>query len=206
MKMKLFKTIGSSILACSALGFNANAIAAVTVINENFNAILVTSPDNYEQIGYGSVQTLGAFDATDVDLIKVPFYGAISGNSVDLNGSTQGSLVTSFSTILGNIYTLTFDYGTNSVDNTTFNVKFGTNGPVSLISGIFGGSNSSYTATFFGTGNTETLSFTSTFSGASGSVVDNVLVTSAIPEPGEWAMMIAGLGVVGLMVRRRRAN
>jgi hypothetical protein len=34
--------------------------------------------------------------------------------------------------------------------------------------------------------------------------VDNI--TSAVPEPGEWAMMIAGLGVVSLIARRRKAN
>ena len=32
--------------------------------------------------------------------------------------------------------------------------------------------------------------------------VDNV---SAVPEPGEWAMMLSGLGVVGLIARRRKA-
>lgn len=29
---------------------------------------------------------------------------------------------------------------------------------------------------------------------------------SPIPEPGEWAMLLAGLGAVGLMVRRRKAG
>ena len=30
------------------------------------------------------------------------------------------------------------------------------------------------------------------------------MVVSAIPEPGEWAMMLAGLGVVSMIARRRR--
>jgi hypothetical protein len=34
--------------------------------------------------------------------------------------------------------------------------------------------------------------------------VDNI--TSAIPEPGEWAMLMAGLGVVSLIARRRKTK
>jgi uncharacterized membrane protein len=32
------------------------------------------------------------------------------------------------------------------------------------------------------------------------------LAIAAIPEPGEWAMMLAGLGIMGSMVRRRSRN
>jgi len=38
-----------------------------------------------------------------------------------------------------------------------------------------------------------------------GIFLDGVSVTP-VPEPAEWAMMIAGLGVVGLIARRRRAD
>lgn len=32
------------------------------------------------------------------------------------------------------------------------------------------------------------------------------VVTSAVPEPGTWAMIIAGFGIVGSLLRRRRSN
>ena len=35
-------------------------------------------------------------------------------------------------------------------------------------------------------------------------VFNTSMVVSAIPEPGEWAMMLAGLGVVSLIAKRRR--
>lgn len=39
-----------------------------------------------------------------------------------------------------------------------------------------------------------------------GPIVDNVLVTQAgVPEPATWAMLIAGFGIVGATMRRRRA-
>lgn len=34
--------------------------------------------------------------------------------------------------------------------------------------------------------------------------VDNVALTEPVPEPGEWAMLIAGVGVVGMVASRRK--
>ncbi len=36
--------------------------------------------------------------------------------------------------------------------------------------------------------------------------VDNINLTSAVPEPATWAMMITGFGLAGAMLRRRRGQ
>jgi hypothetical protein len=48
-----------------------------------------------------------------------------------------------------------------------------------------------------------------TFRGTNNNQLDNIVVnanTTAAPEPASWAMMVAGFGLVGAAVRRRRTN
>jgi hypothetical protein len=59
----------------------------------------------------------------------------------------------------------------------------------------FRASSSSVTLSFAGDGNT----------GSGYSYIDNVTI-SAIPEPESYAMLLAGLGAIGFMSRRRRTN
>ena len=47
------------------------------------------------------------------------------------------------------------------------------------------------------------ITFASLNSGTQGMAIDNVSI-SAVPEPHEWAMMLAGLGLVGWAARRNR--
>jgi hypothetical protein len=39
---------------------------------------------------------------------------------------------------------------------------------------------------------------------ANGSYVGNINVTTSVPEPGTWAMLLLGFGAVGFALRRRR--
>ena len=51
-------------------------------------------------------------------------------------------------------------------------------------------------------GNVNYISFSS--SDDSDNVLDNIVLTSNVPEPATWAMMLAGFGIVGAAVRRRQ--
>ena len=49
---------------------------------------------------------------------------------------------------------------------------------------------------------TYTMTLMGTNSAAIGSYAGN-LALAPVPEPGQWAMLLAGLGAMGFMVRRR---
>ncbi len=49
-----------------------------------------------------------------------------------------------------------------------------------------------------------TLDYTETFGTTSGLVQENGTISSAVPEPDGWSLMVVGLGALGL-IRRRRA-
>ncbi|MBI3156779.1 MAG: PEP-CTERM sorting domain-containing protein [Burkholderiales bacterium] len=74
-----------------------------------------------------------------------------------------------------------------------------TSGPITVTTQVLAGAAvlaaGNYTLTVSGTGIT----------GASASYGGNIVATP-VPEPGTYAMLVAGLGIVGLLVMRRRRN
>ena len=200
------------------LAFSAsNASAASLITNGGFEAPTVSGQ-------YNSGQTPGGWtvDSGTIDFIG-SYWNAQGGSaqSVDLNGNSAGTLSQIFSSTIGETYRVEFyqSYNPDRVDNSrmmrlaidtsrlTSLTPFGGATPTIGLSGNMNWERTIYD--FVATNASTKLSF-STFSTDSsntswGMALDSVSVT-AIPEPGEWAMMIAGLGVVGLMVRRRRAS
>lgn len=143
---------------------------------------------------------------TSVDLIQGG-YGAITGTSVDMLGTPgPGSLSQSFATTAGQAYQLSFDLSLNGSGSNASGLL-----AVSLDNGsatnFFGTTNhTSHTLNFTGTGSLLALTFSSAQTGDySGAVLDNVSVT-AVPEPESYAMMLAGLGLMAGIARRRKGQ
>jgi hypothetical protein len=136
-----------------------------------------------------------------IDLIKNG-YGAIDDLSVDLAGTSgPGSISQSFNIMAGWTYILDFDMGTNGYRKA--NVTFGgTTHTATLPDGLIE-EHFQYQFVATSTG-PSILTFHSIVGGNSGAVIDNVTVI-AVPEPETYALMLAGLGLVGFMARRRKA-
>jgi len=197
--------------------------ATELVKNGNFETLSSAGTDSLSAAGAKSPSayfiTVDAADSTtitgwtvgskSVDVINTG-YGAISGNSIDMLGTPgPGSLSQSLTTVAGGSYVLSFDLSSNPV------LKSGDPAPVYALNVSLGGLSGStaYTGTstfqhieqsFVAASNVTLLTFTSgTYGGYSGAVLDNVSVT-AVSEPESFAMLLSGLGLMGVMARRRR--
>ncbi len=153
----------------------------------------------------------GVTGNSGVDLIKGNLFGAITNVSVDMVSLPGLSFLTqSFNAVAGTTYTLKFDRWANLAGGpvlTKLNVAFGDGlssavAAYSAPAAVVMGQTLSWKATSTGLAS---VTFSEDFSmAAGGNTIDNVSVMAAVPEPETLALMLAGLGVVGTLARRRR--
>lgn len=193
MKKQLLTLLFSTALAASASA-HANLL-----FEDTFNAetrALNSSLSNWT-VSNGSIDVIGTgyFD----------FYPG-NGNYLDLDGSTRNAgritTVTSFALNPGVTYLLSFDLGgSKRGDSNSVNVALGNFSETFTLASSAGWQNVTRSISVLGDMSSR-LSFDHAGGDNMGLILDNVSVT-AVPEPETYALMLAGLGLMGFMVRRR---
>lgn len=196
-----------SVLAAATLSIAlAGAAQAATVVFS----------DNFDTETAGTNATLTNWDITagSIDVIPVGpnfnWYGP--GQYVDLNGSTRqaGRIETTnpLALVVGKAYTISFDYGNNKNSNGVEQLTFGIDGKTWVID-IPGAIPSliSIAQNFVYAGGSATLFFADTGNTPGdngGPILDNVAV-STVPLPAGGLLLLAGLGGLAALRRRRAA-
>ena len=212
------------LVGAAALAIAGPAGAANLILNGGFNnGLTVGMTNNFSTLGVGSSAINNwAVVGGNIDWIRGYWQSSDGdGYSIDLNGLTSGAIAQTISTVAGNGYTLTFDMSGNP-DMFRGETRVAVIGAGGVTIGA-----ATYTLTaatsrsnmlweertlgFVATGSSTEIRFTSgnPFPPGSGNccwgaALDNVAV-QVVPEPATWAMMIAGFGGIGGLVRRRRA-
>ena len=199
MKFKQLAVVATLLLGSSLTH------AASPIFSDDFNSYVAdqlnwtpTALSGWTVSPNGTVDLIGAGGVLDF----IPG----NGSYVDLDGTTSSSGLFSNNVNLvgGTTYRLSFDLaGSHRESAETVNVNFGS-------------TNASYSLNSADPFSTLTLNFTPASNGSYsfsylnvggdnvGALLDNVSV-SAVPEPEIYAMLLAGLGLMGAMSRRRKS-
>ena len=209
--MKLSTLACGAALAC-ALSVSAQA-APNLILNGGFETPLITTNPSTSGPGFTHrpgtnltdwVYTGGHAGSVQFDTTYSPANANVGAGaqSVQIEFPSD-SISQSFSTSFGQAYLLTFLLsGYGPANPSTVGVSVGP------ASGTFNGVYPNYVTKSLGfVANAATTTLTFTNGGLLGTYphLDNVSVT-AVPEPETYALMLAGLGVVGMVARRRKQD
>jgi hypothetical protein len=191
--------IATGALCVAALG--AGVAQASTVIFDNFDS------DTQGLNWPGDSVFTSTSPPGSVDLIGPGFFDYCNGNGncVDMDGSTgsgnnPAGQLTSTATVAPGAYTLSFLLGGNArgaaaqsttvtLGNFHTTILLASSAPETL-----------YTYALSTTGGQ--LVFTENGpSDQQGNILDNISLSTRVPEPATWAMMLLGLGLIGAGVR-----
>lgn len=188
------KGIAMKKLVLAALAFSAaiaTPAAAVTVIGTTsggptFNRPVAGAPPT-------SLSGVG----TAVSYALTPFTVSTTGS---YNFLMTGLAPVNWDTYLG-LHSTSFNPGSPLVNALVYNDDFPTIGLSGFTASLTAGT--SYIALATGFGNTDAGRYSLEITGP-GNVVIGGNPPPAVPEPSTWAMIIAGFGIVGAALRRRR--
>ena len=209
-------TIAAVVALFAAASASASPVNLIT--NGDFESVApgYTFSSGFHVVNSGSSAIGGwTVGASSVDLIRNA-YNAINGYSIDMLGTPgPGFLSQTFNVVAGQTYNLSFDMARNPGGPAGQGVAVNFGGVAQNFYSTAAASNTLYSNTLSFTAASTglaTLSFASAakagtpFDNYSGAVIDNVSVMAAVPEPETYAMLLAGLGLMGFLRRRKAAR
>jgi len=200
------KIIATALLAATPL--LAIADSANLVNNGSFEATAINNGN------WTIVSSLAGWTTGDlgIELRNNVVGSALAGNNfAELDTTGNSSISQSIATVAGQWYTLSFAYSNRSdvaVNSNGLSWTFGDTTGNAIASTLASGGNQwqQFSTVVKASGSSMTLSFSAIGSSDSlGSSLDNISV-SAVPEPQSYALLLAGLGAMALVVRRRKTR
>ena len=191
--------------------------ACADVINGNFEASSsqTSTPPGWTNVGH--MDGVIAYSAFGTPAYDGNYFYDLGGYG-NASGPVGDGIQQAVATVLGQAYVLTFGLSSENASSpiTQLTVSIGGLSTVYNLSGDGSGAFkkpfTTQTINYVATGSSTLISFIQTANASGGNndaLIDKVSflssATSAVPEPGTWAMMIGGFGLVGGALRRRRS-
>lgn len=182
---KLFLSVAA--LAALAGAMAAAPASAATIVN--VGTLTSANPYFYLTSGSPTSSTITADFGATIDGASTPF-DDIFTFIIPQNGVGSGSLSTSFSSPVNEL-TITKVL----IDDVSYALTSAANGQSLIVGGI---------PIKSGVPNTIEVEGMTSSSAKAATYTGTATFAAAVPEPATWGMMIAGLGLVGGVMRRRR--
>lgn len=219
--MNSFKLSPSRAAVVAALIAGCGAAQANLLTNGSFEL------GSLQNSGY-STETMGSTNMTGWTVVGdnlAWFHSAFNGGELtasegvkflDLTNTTTGcnpcgGVEQNIATVIGETYALSFDLGSSSIyavpSSITATMQIVVGGVVSqTFTSTASGANNweSFSKTFVASSANTTIRLVGSFAQQDYVGLDNVsVVATPVPEPGAWALMLAGLAAVGSVASRR---